>query len=91
MLQALDIANCYQFVDAFTGVTVPVDAGCKFDVNLRNSDLRIFLDLHPTGGAYRGVRFESAQGNIDIRVFVRDHCQNAHINVGPIAARFPGG
>jgi hypothetical protein len=91
MLQALDIANCYQFIDAFTGVTVPVDAGCKFDVNLRNSDLRIFLDLHPTGGAYRGVRFESAQGNIDIRVFVRNHCQNAHINVGPIAARFPGG
>ena len=39
MLQALDITNSYQFVDAFTGVTTPVDAGCKFEVNLRNADL----------------------------------------------------
>ncbi len=91
MLQALDITNCYQFVDAFTGVTVPVDAGCRFDVNLRNSDLRIFLDLHPTGGAYRGVPLKTAQGNVDVRVFVRDHCQNAHITVGPINASLADG
>ena len=90
MLQALDIANSYQFVDAFTGVNLPVDAGCKFEVNLRNSDLRIFLDLHPTGGAYRGVPFETAQGNIDIRVFVREHFQNAFISVGPLIVRLPG-
>ena len=86
MLQALDIANCYQFVDAFTGVTTPVDAGCRFEVNLRNSDLRIFLDLNPTGGAYRRVPLKSAQGNVDIRVFVRDHFQNARISVGPVNA-----
>ena len=91
MLQALDISNCYQFIDAFTGVTTPVDAGCRFDVNLRNSDLRIFLDLHPTGGAYRGVPLETAQGNVDVRVFVRDHYQNAQITVGPIAARIADG
>ena len=91
MLQALDIANCYQFVDAFTGVTTPVDAGCRFEVNLRNSDLRIFLDLNPTGGAYRNVPLKSAQGNVDIRVFVRDHFQNAHISVGPVDARMADG
>ena len=91
MLQALDIANCYQFVDAFTGVTTPVDAGCRFEVNLRNSDLRIFLDLNPTGGAYRQVPLKSAQGNVDIRVFVRDHFQNAHISVGPVDARMADG
>ena len=91
MLQALDITNCYQFIDAFTGVTTPVDAGCRFDVNLRNNDLRIFLDLHPTGGAYRGVPLETAQGNVDVRVFVRDHYQNAHITVGPIVARIADG
>ena len=91
MLQALDISNCYQFIDAFTGVTTPVDAGCRFDVNLRNSDLRLFLDLHPTGGAYRGVPLETAQGNVDVRVFVREHCQNAHITVGPIDARIADG
>lgn len=91
MLQALDIANSYQFIDAFTGVTAPVDAGCRFEVNLRNSDLRIFLDLHPTGGAYREVPLRTAQGNVDIRVFVRGHCQNAHITVGPIDARIADG
>lgn len=91
MLQALDIANSYQFIDAFTGVTAPVDAGCRFEVNLRNSDLRIFLDLHPTGGAYREVPLKTAQGNVDIRVFVREHCQNAHITVGPIDARIADG
>ena len=91
MLQALDITNCCQFVDAFTGVTTPVDAGCRFGVNLRNSDLRIFLDLHPTGGAYRGVPLKTAQGNVDVRVFVRDHYQNAHITVGPIIAQIADG
>ncbi len=91
MLQALDITNCYQFIDAFTGVTTPVDAGCRFDVNLRNSDLHLFLDLHPTGGAYRGVPLETAQGNVDVRVFVREHCQNAHITVGPISASIADG
>ncbi|MBO5940473.1 MAG: hypothetical protein J6R18_04695, partial [Kiritimatiellae bacterium] len=91
MLQALDITNCYQFIDAFTGVTTPVDAGCKFEVNLRNSDLRIFLDLNPAGGAYREVPLKSAQGNVDIRVFVRDHYQNAQISVGPIDARIADG
>ena len=91
MLQALDITNCYQFIDAFTGVTTPVDAGCRFDVNLRNSDLHLFLDLHPTGGAYRGVPLETAQGNVDVRVFVRGHCQNAHITVGPLSASIADG
>ena len=91
MLQALDITNCYQFIDAFTDVTMPVDAGCRFDVNLRNSDLRLFLDLHPTGGAYRGVPLETAQGNVDVCVFVRDHYQNARITVGPIDARMADG
>ena len=91
MLQALDIANSYQFIDAFTGVHTPVDAGCKFEVNLRNSDLRIFLDLNPTGGAYRSVPLKTVQGNIDIRVFVRDHFQNATISVGPVNAQLADG
>ncbi|MBE6395980.1 MAG: hypothetical protein E7046_03120 [Lentisphaerae bacterium] len=91
MLQALDISNSYQFVDAFTGVRTPVGAGCKFEVNLRNKDLRIFLDLNPTGGAYRKVPLKTVQGNLDIRVFVREHFQNAFISVGPVDARLADG
>ena len=91
MLGTLEITNCYQFIDAFTGVTTPVDATCQFDVNLVNNDLHIFLDLHPTGGSYRGVPFKDAHGLVDVRVFVRDTYQNAKIVVGPVAANFPGG
>lgn len=91
MLGTLEITNCYQFVDAFTGVTTPVDATCQFDVNLVNNDLHIFLDLHPTGGSYRGVPFKDAHGLVDIRVFVRDTYQNAKIVVGPVTANFPDG
>lgn len=91
MLGTLEITNCYQFIDAFTGVTTPVDATCQFDVNLVNNDLHIFLDLHPTGGRYRGVPFKDAHGLVDVRVFVRDTYQNAKIVVGPVTANFPDG
>ena len=91
MLGTLDITNCDQFIDAFTGVATPVDATCQFDVNLMNNALHIFLDLHPTGGSYRGVPFKDAHGLVDVRVFVRDTYQNARIVVGPVAANFPGG
>ena len=91
MLSALEITNCYQFIDAFRGVTTPVDATCQYDVNLVNNDLHIFLDLHPTGGSYRGVPFKDAHGLVDVRVFVRDVYQNARIVVGPVVANFPDG
>jgi hypothetical protein len=37
------------------------------------------------------VPLKTAQGNVDVRVFVRDHCQNAHITVGPINASLADG
>ncbi len=86
LLAALDLYKAYPYIDGWTGVTVPVDAGCRFDVNLRNNDLHIFLDLHPTGGAYNRVEMKNAHGVVDIRVYVRDVYQNACITVGPIAA-----
>ena len=91
MLEALDITNSYQFIDGFTGVVAPVDAGCAFEVNLRNNDLRIRLDLNPTGGAYHEAAMKNASGKVDVRVFVRDTYQNAHIHVGPIGATMADG
>ena len=82
MLVAIDIMNALPFMDAFTKVEPPVDAACRFDVNLRNNDLHIFLDLHPRDGLYEGVPFKKADGTVDIRVFVRDTFQNARIEVG---------
>ncbi|MGN0845973.1 MAG: AsmA-like C-terminal region-containing protein [Kiritimatiellia bacterium] len=84
LLVALDITNSYQFIDAFTKVEAPVDATCKFDVNLRNNDLHLWLDLHPRDGCYRSVPFKSVDGTLDIRVFVRETFQNARIEIaGP--------
>ena len=91
MLVALDITNSYAFIDSFTRVEPPVDASCAFDVNLRNNDLHILLDLHPTGGRYNNVPLKNADGQVDIRVFVRDTFQNARIVVGPIDANLADG
>ena len=86
LLGALEVDKAFPYIDGWTGVTVPVDAGCRFDVNLRNNDLHIYLDLHPTGGAYNRVAMKSANGVVDVRVYVRDTYQNARIVVGPVAA-----
>ncbi len=91
MLVALDITNSYAFIDSFTRVEPPVDASCAFDVNLRNNDLHILLDLHPTGGRYNNVSLKNADGKVDIRVFVRDTFQNARIVVGPVTANLADG
>jgi len=84
LLEALEITNSYQFVDAWTHVEPPVSAACAFDVNLRNGDLHIGLDLKPKGGRYRDVPLDHTEGLLDINVFVRATNQNARIVVGPI-------
>lgn len=91
MLVALDIMNSLQFIDAFTKVEPPVGAACRFDVNLRNNDLHLFLDLHPVGGRHHGVPLKKVDGTVDLRVFVRDTYQNARIVVGPLHADLADG
>lgn len=91
MLEALEITNSYKFVNAFTKVEKPVDTTCSFDVDLRNNDLRLRLDLHPRGGAYNGVPLRQVDGKLDIRVFVRDTYQNARIVVGPLLGTLADG
>ena len=91
LLGALEVDKAFPYIDGWTGVTVPVDAGCRFDVNLRNNDLHIYLDLHPTGGAYNRVAMKNAHGVVDVMVYVRGTYQNARIVVGPIAANTEDG
>lgn len=91
LLAALEITNSYAFIDSFTQVTAPVKASCTFDVNLRNSDLHLLLDLHPTGGRHNNIPLKNADGQVDIRVFVRDTFQNARIVVGPVSANLADG
>lgn len=91
LLVALDITNSYAFIDAFTRVQQPVDAACAFTVNLRNSDLHLNLDLHPHGGRYNNIPLVDTHGKLDIRVFVRDTFQNAHITIGPLETTLADG
>jgi len=91
MLVALDITNSYQFVDAFTEVGPPVEAVCRYDVDLRTCDLHIDLDLHPPSCRHHGVAVKDVQGPLDIRVFVRDTYQNARIVVGPLRVELADG
>ena len=84
MLQTIDITNALPFIDSFSHIEKPVDSLCRFDVNLRNNDLHLFLDLSPHGGRHNGVPLKETHGNLDIRVFVRDTYQNAHIVIGPL-------
>ncbi len=91
MLQALEITNSYQFITAFTDIAEPVPAICRFNVNLRNGDLHLHLNLHPVGGKHHGVPIRDVAGTLDIRVFVRDTFQNAHIHVGPLMANIGDG
>ena len=91
LLKALEITNSYAFIESFTKVVQPVNARCDFKVNLRNNDLNILLDLHPTGGCYNHVPLRNVDGKVDINVFVRDTFQNAHIVVGPIDANLADG
>lgn len=91
LLVALDITNSYQFIDAFTDAVAPVEAGCRFDVDLCTGDLHLGLDLHPPACRHRGVAVKDVQGPLDIRVFVRDTFQNARIVVGPLRAELADG
>ncbi len=91
LLVALDVPNSYPFFDAFTKVEKPVDASCRFDVDLRKRDLHLLLDLHPQGGCHHGVPLRRVDGTLDIRVFVRDVYQNARIVVGPLQGALADG
>ena len=91
MLVALDIAKADAYIDGFTRVEKPVVAACAFDVNLRNNDFHIRLDVAPEGGYYNHVPLESVRGSVDIRVFVRETYQNARIVVGPLVANLADG
>ncbi len=90
LLVALDLPTVLQYMDAFTGVTVPVQASCAWNVNLVDNDLRLDLDLHPTLGAYNGVPMSQADGKISVHTSfpLRNgvRCMDYTVTIGPLVA-----
>ena len=91
MLVALDLPVVLPYIDAFTGVTEPVRATCKWDVNLVNSDLNLHLDLHPMLGRYNGVPMRQVDGEIGVYAYTRGTNLNFVTTIGPLVARDPKG
>ena len=58
-------------MDAFTEIEAPIPAAADFDVNLRNGDFGLKLDLKPREGRYRGVPLARVDGKIDFSAQTR--------------------
>ncbi len=91
MIVALDLPVVLPYMDAFTGVTEPVRAGCVWDVNLVNADFKLHLDLHPVLGRYNGVPMRQADGVIDVYTYTRGTNLNYVTTIGPLVAVDPKG
>ncbi len=91
MIVVLDLPTVLPYMDAFTGVTEPVRAGCAWDVNLVNADFKLHLDLHPILGRYNGVPMRQADGVIDVYTYTRGTNLNYVTTIGPLVAVDPKG
>ncbi len=91
MIVTLDLPTVLPYMDAFTGVTEPVRAGCVWDVNLSNADFKLHLDLHPILGRYNGVPMRQADGVIDVYTYTRGTNLNYVTTIGPLVAVDPKG
>ncbi len=86
MLVAIDVPVSLPYMDGFTDVAEPVDAFCRWQVNLVNNDLDLWLDLHPSACKYNSVAVERADGKIHLHNYTRGDCLNYRTTVGPVTA-----
>jgi hypothetical protein len=87
MLEAIDIPVALPYMDAFTEVTEPVPAICKWNVNLINCDFNLFLDLKPKLGRYNNVAMDRAHGVIEIATQTRGTNFNYKTMINVLAAK----
>ena len=86
LIEVLDVPSVLEYMDAFTGVTAPVPAGCAWDVDLRTNEFKVDIELHPVLGRYNGVPMSRADGRISLHVtFPGDH-MDYETTIGPLAA-----
>ena len=86
MLVVLDVPVSLPYMDGFTEVAEPVQATCRWQVNLLNNDLDLWLDLHPTACKYNSIPMQKADGTIHLHNYTRGDCLNYKTTVGPVQA-----
>jgi hypothetical protein len=86
MLEVIDVPVALPYMDSFTDVLEPVKASCRWQVNLMNSDLDLWLDLHPTQCRYNTVHMAKADGKIHLHNYTRNDCLNYKTVIGPVQA-----
>ncbi len=90
-IDTLDVPIALEYMDAFTDITEPVKAHGTFDVNLRNNDFSMMLDLHPVMGSYNKVPMKNADGKLYLFVYTRNDRLNYSVKVGDLRASDPEG
>ncbi|MBP5791044.1 MAG: hypothetical protein J6W80_02145 [Kiritimatiellae bacterium] len=92
LLVALDLPCSYPYFDGFTGITEPIPAAGRFDVDLRKGDFGMRLNLKPVMGAFNGAEMANAEGTLDVRTAIRGTNCNVRLGVElPVAVDRNGG
>lgn len=91
LLVALDLPCSYPYFDGFTGITEPVPAAARFDVDLEKGDFAMKLDLKPVMGAFNGAEMSRAEGTLEIQTAIRGTNCNVRLGVElPVAVDHEG-
>ena len=80
LLVALDLPCSYPYFDGFTGITEPIPAAAKFNVDLTKGDFNMKLDLKPIMGAFNGAEMARAEGTLNISTYIRG--TNCNVKLG---------
>lgn len=86
LMVALDLPIACTYIDAFTGVTEPVPAGCGWKVDLASRAFSVLVELHPELGRYNGVPMKNVDGRISVNVTFPKGGKRYVTTVGPLTA-----
>jgi hypothetical protein len=85
-IETLDVPVALPYMDAFTDIPEPVKAKGLFEVDLRNNDFTMTLDLKPVMGSYNAVPMKRAEGRLKLFVYTRNDRLNYTVKVADLSA-----
>lgn len=85
-IETLDVPVALPYMDAFTDIPEPVKAKGLFEVDFRNNDFTMALDLKPVMGSYNTVPMKRAEGRLELFVYTRNDRLNYTVKVVGLSA-----